>query len=171
MEILFLLIFSFQTKLIFALEKSVYFIPPPPFISVSPIYYKPTQSFYFLSGKLDYSNFITGLQRVYYDQKASHWRYESIKDTSVPDRINYGSFFDGTNSYYIFGGIGSDGLYNDMWKYHIDDNRWTQILNVNPIKSRWFFAYTAFTLDDNLYFAVLGGVGSDTNQLLDQFYL
>ena len=38
------------------------------------------------------------------------------------------------NCIYVFGGITDDGVYlNDIWKFHLDENKWEEIIIKNEI--------------------------------------
>lgn len=143
-----------------------------PFSGVSALFNSSTQTFYFLSGKLNYQNYLTGMQTIYYDSVYDSWRYFPLSYTSYPqDRSFYGSFHDGGKKYCIFGGIGPGGIYQDMWCYDLVIGGWSQVQTNNIIPRRYFFASTSFTLNNKQYFAVLGGIGYGQDTYLDDFYL
>ena len=73
--------------------------------------------------------------------------------------------------YYIFGGIGEKGVYNDMWKYDLVYQRWLNVFMDATIAARYSFSFTSFTFEDNFYFAVVGGKGYTNENDLFDFYL
>ena len=157
------------------------FISPLPYTCVSSIFVDSSKSMYYHSGVTYDGSYLLGLRRFYYDEVVSSWRSEEQQLYNTPDpRSFYGSFLY-NNSYYIFGGIGPNGIYNDIWSYDLLYQRWTEIVVPQPISPRYSFAYTSFTYQDTFYFAVLGGntfapcldpgTGFKTGTGLFEFYL
>ncbi|OMJ72554.1 hypothetical protein SteCoe_28969 [Stentor coeruleus] len=148
------------------------FIPPYPVSSISMAYSPSTQTFYFHSGLSSDGTYHLGIQRFYKDSAQGLWRFTEQQGNNFPDsRSFYGSFFSQNQFYYIFGGVGEMGMYNDMWKYDTKYNVWTAISENQPISPRYSFAYTSFSSNDYQYFVVLGGKGNTRQaSLLDFTY-
>ena len=81
-----------------------------------------------------------------------------------PPRANHALIH--INSFlYLFGGIGSGGLYSDMWQFDTDKETWRGINQQGNIPSaRQLFAYSSF----GDIFAIFGGKGS--SELLNDLY-
>lgn len=148
------------------------FIPPYPVTSISMVYSPSTQSFYFHSGLSSDGTYHLGIQRFYKDPIQGLWRFTEQQGNNYPDsRSYYGSFFSENQFYFIFGGVGEVGMYNDMWVYDTKYNVWTVISENQPISPRYSFAYTSFSLNNLQYFAVLGGKGNTIQASLLDFNL
>ena len=149
----------------------VKYIPGSPYTSISSVFLESSQTLYYHSGIANDGSYLEGLFSFYYDTNVDTWRTDSQQAYNYPDsRGFYGSFYY-NGGYYIFGGIGPNGVYNDMWCYNIQYQQWTEVQIPNPILPRSSFAYTSFTYQDKFYFAVLGGKSSQTNIELFDFYL
>ena len=136
---------------------NVSFIPPKPYAGISSLFIESSKSMYYHSGVTDNGSFLLGLHRFYYDEIVESWRTAQQQSYNIPDpRQMYGSFFC-NNKYYIYGGIGPNGIYNDLWSYDLLYEEWTQIVVPEPISPRYGFSYTSFTYEQVFYFAVLGG--------------
>ena len=148
------------------------FIPPAPFTAISAVSLNSSLSVYFHSGIQMDGTYLTGLQRLYFDSEWDCWRYEEQAGAYFPDpRSYYGSFLYLDRFYYIIGGIGPEGVYNDIWKYDTTYKFWTNVYNPTPIPPRYGYAYTSFTNNSTVYFAVLGGKGNFGEGRLDDFYV
>lgn len=95
-----------------------------------------------------------------------------ISSSSVfpSDRRMYGMFLISSifiiNSpmIYIFGGVGANGILNDMWAYYIKYDFWVEIEQKVLIPARFDFA--SQVMDDLNSFAVVGGMG-ENNEILE----
>ena len=146
------------------------FIPPSAYGGISSVFIESNKTLYFHSGIGSDGGFLVGLQTFYYDDYWKAWRSTELAGFYYPDgRSYYGSFYY-DNNYYIFGGIGLKGSYNDMWKYDTTYNNWYLVSTGTIIAPRSNFAYTSFSYDNKFYFAVLGGLGYNQTGFFD-FYL
>lgn len=133
------------------------FIPPKAYSGISSVFLESSKSMYYFSGVAYDGSYRYGLHRFYYDEIVDSWRVAQQQVYNSPDpRSSYGSFFY-NNTYYIYGGIGPNGIYNDIWSYDIVGEYWTQIASNQLVPPRYSFAYTSFTYKGVFYFAVLGG--------------
>ena len=147
------------------------YIGPMPYTCISLVFIESSLTMYYHSGITTDGSNLLGLHRFYYDANSQTWRIQEQQTYNYPDpRAYYGSFLY-TSNYYIFGGIGPNGIYNDVWSYDIAYQFWTNIPPSEPILPRYSFAYTSFTYEDIFYFAVLGGKSFETGADLFDFYL
>ena len=138
-------------------QSSVEFISPKPYTGISSIFVPSSTSMYYHSGVTYDGSYLLGLHRFYYDNLSDSWRSQEQQASNTPaPRSFYGSFLY-NNNYYIFGGIGPAGVYNDLWSYDLLYQGWTEIQVPMPISPRYSFSYTSFTSNGVFYFAVLGG--------------
>jgi hypothetical protein len=90
-------------------------IPLRPFSGISAIYSN-QYGFVFFSGLTSDGTYFKGIQNCFLDILADQWGCtEYSDDYSLDPRRFYGSFLDQDRYYYVFGGIGPYGVYNDMW--------------------------------------------------------
>jgi hypothetical protein len=145
-------------------------IPLRPFTGISLV--TPTLSplsFMFYSGLTSDGTYFPGLQTCT-QVRSEEWSCsENIQNYSPDPRRSYASFIYGYD-YYIFGGVGPYGTYNDIWTYNWQYAFWSELDFDAKIPARHTFAYTMFSYDFISYFAVYGGI-SNTNSELNDFYL
>ena len=96
---------------------------------------------------------------------------ESSKSKSYPkDRFYYG-MFQANSHIYIYGGIDKSQVYNDLWRYDINDDSWKEIiqddLQLEKFSPRYNFAHTFFTHQNFTYFIILGGLNQEKAALDD----
>lgn len=152
-------------------EQSLFYIPPSTYGGISSVYLPETKSFYFHSGVANENSYIIGIQKFFFDPSNKSWRYQSEEDLTYPaSRSFYGSYLY-NYKYYIFAGIGSQGIFKDMWYYDIINDYWIEVNLQNPISRRYSFAYTSFTYNNKFYFAVVGGKSNRDADILQDFYL
>lgn len=148
------------------------FIPSQKYGSIGSVFIESSSALYFHSGLTENGKFLNGLTKTYYDTDYKSWRSQEQSGTFYPDsRSDYGGFLYLNQFYYIFGGIGPNGIYNDIWNYDIIYERWNQVFVSAPISHRSNFAYTTFTYLETFYFAVLGGESYYNTEELFDFYL
>ena len=72
---------------------------------------------------------------------------------------------------YLFGGIGPDKIYGDLWRYNLDNYYWEKIFESSDISPRYNFQYTTFYDDetDSFFLAIVGGI-DETLIGLQDFY-
>ena len=151
-------------------NSTVHYIASQPYTGISVVFLESSKSLYYHSGLTSDGSNLQGLHRFYYDLSNESWRSEEQQSYNYPDsRAYYGSFLY-ENQYIIFGGIGPNGIYNDIWSYNIEYQYWTYIPVLEPILPRYGFAYTTFTYQSKIYFAVLGGKTFETQDQLFDFY-
>lgn len=72
------------------------------------------------------------------------------------DRSLYGMVLSNTTEeVYVFGGLGPNGIYNDVWSYSIYEDTWEEVNQVKAIERRYDFAYALV----NNSLVVVGGMG------------
>ena len=96
---------------------------------------------------------------------------QASKSKSFPnDRLYYG-MFEAHNYIYIFGGLDKEQVYNDLWRYDINDDSWKEVfpndLQFEKFSPRYNFAHTYFTHNDSTYFVILGGINQEKAALDD----
>lgn len=152
----------------FSQDSYLYYIPPSPFAEISIGFNESLNTFYFHSGLTRDGSYLIGLQRYYLDNTTQEWRFDEQGGSLYPDsRSSYGSFIYNSH-YYIFGGYGTGGIYNDIWAFNTNFNLWSQVNTLTSISPRYSFASTSFQHSNTYYFAVLGGKsGQETIDLMD----
>lgn len=120
-------------------------------------------TFVFGGYSIDYSN---DLYR--FDHTSGEW--EELVQTSRPDkRINFAmTIDDARHEIYIWGGIVYGvGLVNDMWKYNITLNTWTQVTQSNTPSAREQAQMTYYYNSDEL--VLYGGIDG-SGSLVEMWY-
>jgi hypothetical protein len=166
------LVFSLHFFLLSSQEISTFFLSPLGYAGISSIFLSSTSSFYYHSGLISENTFSAGIQTFFYDPLADSWRLKpGDNEYFPPPRVFYGSFLYENNFYYIFGGIGPNGVYKDLWSYDISNDVWAEVSNSGPVTRRYSFAYCSFQNSGKTYFAVLGGKTNVQSDDLFDFYL
>ena len=163
--------FVFSVLYVLGQVQKTRFIPPPPHAGISSIYLKNQSMFYFHSGMQTENTFLEGIQQIYDYTEGSTWRFRPSLSLDYPDSRSFYASFLYENRYYIFGGIGAEAIFRDLWFYDIVYDQWTQIYVPNPIPRRYSFAHTTFTFGNKFYFAVAGGKSESYYDNLLDFYL
>ena len=96
---------------------------------------------------------------------------QASKSKSFPkDRYYYG-MFKAHNYIYIYGGLDKEQVYNDLWRYDINDDSWKEVVQdsllFEKFSPRYNFAHTYFTFNESTYFVILGGINQDKAALDD----
>ena len=84
----------------------------------------------------------------------------------------YGMDIDPTGSYiYIYGGLGTKGVYGDLWIYFVNNDTFQQIIpSGSQVSNRYNMGFLYFTNNREGYIALLGGL-DNKNNILSDFYM
>ena len=84
----------------------------------------------------------------------------------------YGMDIDPTGSYiYIYGGLGTKGVYGDLWIYFVNNDTFQEIIpSGSHVVNRYNMQFLYYTYDGEGYIALLGGLDSKNN-ILSDFYM
>ena len=79
--------------------------------------------------------------------------------------------FQANGHIYIYGGIDKSQVYNDLWRYDINDDSWKEIIQddirLEKFSPRYNFAHTFFSHNNFTFFIILGGLNQEKAALQD----
>ena len=140
----------------------------PPLSDIQIVYSPFNDSVYVFSGRISPQKFSPSMKIL-----SDYLRFKFSSALFYPeDRSMYGMVIDPTGLViYIYGGLGTKGVYGDFWIYFVKNDTFQQIIpSGSQVNNRYNMDFLYFTNNGEGYIALLGGLDSKNN-ILSDFYM
>ncbi|KAH7832180.1 putative kelch repeat and BTB domain-containing protein 5/10 [Monocercomonoides exilis] len=118
----------------------------------------PKNLFYCFSGIDGKKQYLQDVMSFIYTSGSMDWRPVEINGiNTTPQRVEYSYYVDDTD-FVIWGGMGPDGFYDDMWAFNMQTKVWSEVFQSHERPSA---RQAAHFCKDGEYFYIFGGRTND----------